>query len=299
MKQYLDLARKVLKHGVLKPNRTGVDTIGIFGEQMRFDLSKGFPAMTTKKLAWKSIVSELLWFLEGSGDNNRLKEILYGSASVEKPTIWSANADDPNWKSKSESNGDLGRIYGVQWRHWRSPKYIPDHYILHEYMPAEWTVEEIDQVQNLLDGLKNDPYGRRHILTAWNPGELNDMALPPCHCFSQFYVVNNTLSCQMYQRSCDLFLGVPFNIASYSLLTHIIAKMCNLHVGEFIHTLGDVHIYLNHYDAIKEQLKRMPHPLPTLKITKDKAINITDFSVDDFVLENYVHDEPIKAEMAV
>lgn len=299
MKQYLDLAHKVLEEGVLKPNRTGVDTIGIFGYQMRFDLSKGFPAMTTKKLAWRSVVSELLWFLEGSGDNERLKEILYGSASVQKPTIWSANAESPDWIGNAQHYGDLGRIYGVQWRHWRTPKLRPASYANYEYIPGGWEVEEVDQVENLINGLKTDPNGRRHILTAWNPGELSQMALPPCHCFSQFYVVNNTLSCQMYQRSCDLFLGVPFNIASYALLTHILAKVCGFHVGEFVHTLGDVHIYLNHYDAVKEQLTREPYPLPTLEIVKDKVANVTDFSVDDFVLKDYKHHDSIKADMAV
>ena len=220
MKQYNDALKQILENGKLKTNRTGTDTLSIFGMQLRFDLKQGFPAVTTKKLAWRAVVSELLWFLEGSSNELRLKEILYGTSATDRSTIWSANVNSDYWRSRARTEGDLGRIYGVQWRNWRTPnrKWINS---------STFEPVTIDQLSRLIDGLKNDPDSRRHILTAWNPGELDLMALPPCHVLSQFDVTDGYLSCQLYQRSCDMFLGVPFNIASYSLLTHIIAKECN------------------------------------------------------------------------
>ena len=282
MKTYLDTLRFVLENGTEKTDRTGVGTISYFGMQQRYDLSKGFPAVTTKKLAWRSVVSELLWFIEGSGDENRLREILHGSRHSDKGTIWTANATAPYWRSKTRFEGDLGRVYGVQWRHWRRPFFNTD----------------VDQLSKLIEGIKADPNGRRHILTAWNPGELDQMALPPCHIMSQFYVADGKLSCQMYQRSCDMFLGVPFNVASYSLLTHMIAKVCNLAVGEFVHVLGDAHIYLNHVQQVNEQLKREPLPASQLWLNPD-ITDITQFTMNDIKLVNYQSHDAIKAAMAV
>lgn len=281
MKQYNEALKFILENGVKSEDRTGEGTLSYFGYQMRFDLSKGFPAVTTKKLAWKSMVSELLWFIEGSGDEKRLKEILHGDRNSLKPTIWTANAEADYWLPKAKFEGDLGRVYGVQWRSWQGID-----------------GKSYDQLVQLVHDLKTNPYSRRHILTAWNVAELNNMALPPCHTFSQFYVRNGKLSCQMYQRSADFFLGVPFNIASYSLFTHMLAQVCGLEAGEFIHTFGDAHIYLNHLDAVNEQLSREPFPLPTLKINKE-ITNIELFSMNDFELINYKHHEAIKAPMAV
>jgi len=280
MKQYHQALEHILQNGKHKTDRTGVGTISVFGYQMRFDLRQGFPAVTTKKLAWRAVVSELLWFLEGSGDERRLAEILHGTRDPEKKTIWTANAEAEYWKPNAVFEGDLGRVYGVQWRQW-GPR-------LGNY---------IDQIERLIEGIKRDPSGRRHILTAWNPGELDQMALPPCHVLSQFDVTDGYLSCQMYQRSCDMFLGVPFNIASYSLLTHIIARECGLKVGEFIWTGGDCHIYKNHVDAVKEQLSREERTLPTLFVTVDKKLG--EYVLEDFVLEGYDPHPTIKAEMAV
>ncbi len=281
MKQYHNALEHILKNGKNKNDRTGVGTRSVFGYQMRFNLQEGFPAVTTKKLAWRAVVSELLWFLEGSGDERRLAEILHGTRDLEKKTIWTANAEADYWKHKAKYEGDLGRVYGVQWRKWQRP----------------FLNSNVDQLENLIEGIKKDPDGRRHIMTAWNPGELDQMALPPCHILSQFDVTDGKLSCQMYQRSCDMFLGVPFNIASYSLLTHIIARECNLQVGDFIWTGGDCHIYNNHIDAVNEQLLRTPKHLPTLFMTVGKKI--ADYVVDDFVLDNYNPDPAIKADMAV
>lgn len=275
MKQYHQALEYILQNGKQKTDRTGVGTFSVFGYQMRFDLRTGFPAVTTKKLAWKSVVSELLWFLEGSGDERRLAEILHGTRSPEKKTIWTANAEADYWKPKAKYEGDLGRVYGVQWRDFGG----------------------VDQLQNLIDGIKKDPSGRRHILSAWNPAELDQMALPPCHVMSQFDVTDGYLSCQLYQRSCDMFLGVPFNIASYSLLTHIIARECGLKVGDFVWTGGDCHIYSNHIDQVKEQLSREERALPTLMMTVGKKWN--EYTMDDFLLEGYNPWGPIKAEMAV
>jgi len=281
MKEYNDALKFILENGVKSEDRTGEGTLSYFGYQMRFDLSKGFPAVTTKKLAWKAMVSELLWFIEGSGDEKRLKEILHGDRNSTKGTIWTANAEANYWKPKAEFEGDLGRVYGVQWRSWQG---------------ADGQV--YDQLKQLINDLKNNPYSRRHILTAWNVAELDKMALPPCHTFSQFYVRNGKLSCQMYQRSADFFLGVPFNIASYSLFTHMLAQVCGLEVGEFVHTFGDAHIYLNHLDAVNEQLQITPYELPELKMNKEVK-DIEKFTMNDFELINYKHHDAIKAPMAV
>ncbi len=299
MKTYLDALAKVLNEGTVKDDRTGVGTISCFGMQQRYNLSAGFPAVTTKKLAWKSVVSELLWFIEGSGDEKRLREILHGSAESEKTTIWTANATAPYWQSRAEYDGDLGRVYGVQWRHWR--RYIEQKDMGPAHLGGTRVAadrHEVDQLANLIEGIKQDPHGRRHILSAWNPGELDAMALPPCHTFAQFYVANGKLSCQMYQRSCDMFLGVPFNIASYSLLTHMIAQVCGLGVGEFVHVLGDAHIYSNHVEQVKEQLGREPLPCPTLWLNPN-VTDIDKFTMSDIELKDYQHYAPIKAEMAV
>jgi thymidylate synthase len=299
MKTYLDALRFVLDNGVTKTDRTGTGTVSVFGMQQRYNLADGFPAVTTKKLAWKSVVSELLWFIEGSGDENRLREILHGSRASEKTTIWTANATAPYWTNKYKKfpprgpqfEGDLGRVYGVQWRHWQAKDQVFDG-------PSKLVYREVDQLANLIEGIKKDPNGRRHILTAWNPAELDDMALPPCHVFSQFYVADGKLSCQMYQRSCDMFLGVPFNIASYALLTHMIAQVCDLAVGEFVHVLGDAHIYLNHVEQVKEQLEREPLPAPHLKLNSE-CKTIDSFGMEDIELIGYTSHPPIRADMAV
>ena len=287
---YLDALKNILENGDDRPDRTGVGTRSIFGLQMRFDLTEGFPAVTTKKLAWRAVVSELLWFIEGSGDENRLKEILHGERYSEKKTIWSDNATAPYWTKKKLQRhaGDLGRIYGVQWRRWRKPVIRINKVVLQNH----------DQLLELIEGIKSDPYGRRHIITAWNPGELDLMALPPCHMMAQFYVSNGRLSCQMYQRSADMFLGVPFNIASYALFTHMIAQACNLEVGDLIITIGDAHIYNNHFEQVKEQLSRKPLPLPTLQLNPSIE-TITNFDMGDIELVNYEYHDAIKAPMAV
>lgn len=288
--EYLNALKNILENGEERPDRTGVGTIGIFGLQMRFDLSKGFPAVTTKKLAWKACVSELLWFIEGSGDEYRLKEILHGDRYSDKKTIWSDNAQADYWVNKrlQRHPGDLGRVYGVQWRRWRKPLIRINKVVLQNH----------DQLLELINGIKEDPYSRRHIITAWNPGELDLMALPPCHMMAQFYVSNGKLSCQMYQRSADFGLGIPFNIASYALFTHMIAQVCNLEVGDLIITIGDAHIYKNHVDQIKEQLKRKPLPSPTLKLNPDIEV-ITDFGMEDIELINYQSHPSIEMPMAV
>lgn len=279
MQNYHELLKRILDDGTDSSDRTGVGTRSLFAEQLRFDLTRGFPAVTTKKLAWKAMVSELLWFIEGSGDERRLAEIQHGTR--EGPTtIWTANATASYWKSKASFDGDLGRVYGVQWRHWQRP-----------------SGQEVDQLGNLINGLKDDPYGRRHIITAWNPGELDQMALPPCHMMAQFYIRNNSLSCQMYQRSCDAFLGLPFNIASYALLTHLVAKTIAAEVAELIITLGDVHIYNNHFDAVNTQLARTPKTLPTLDISN--VVDIWSAKLEDCKLADYQYDPTIQADMAV
>jgi thymidylate synthase len=276
MKQYHDLLEDILNNGEVKDDRTGVGTISVFGRQLRFDLAVGFPAVTTKKLAWKSVASELLWFVEGSGDERRLAEILHGSKDIERSTIWTGNAQAAYWTPKARYHGDLGRVYGVQWRDWRG----------------------VDQLSNLIDGIKTDPNGRRHIITAWNVDELDKMALPPCHVLAQFYVSKGKLSCHMYQRSVDVFLGLPFNIASYALLTHMIAQVCDLKVGELIISTGDTHIYSNHVEQVKEQLSREEYPLPALFLNPEIK-NIDKFSMDDILLFDYQSHGTIKADMAV
>jgi thymidylate synthase len=303
MKTYLDALQQVLDQGTTKQDRTGTGTISLFGMQQRYDLGQGFPAVTTKRLAWRSVVSELLWFIEGSGDEKRLRELLHGSAESEKTTIWSANATAPYWQPRAQYPGDLGRVYGVQWRHWRTPvehqqETFRDDFGNYYDRQGHVHFREVDQLQSLIEGILADPHGRRHILTAWNPGELDAMALPPCHCFAQFYVNNGKLSCQMYQRSCDMFLGVPFNIASYSLFTHLIAQVCGLDVGEFVHVLGDAHIYLNHVEQVNEQLLREPLPAPQLWLNPDIK-SIDDFTMADIRLDGYVSHDAITAPMAV
>ena len=283
---YLELCEKILATGIATTDRTGVGTLSLFAEQLRFDLAAGFPAITTKKLAWRSVVAELIWFMEGSSDERRLAEIQFGTRDNTKKTIWSANAGADYWLPKARFDGDLGRIYGVQWRQWRSP-----------YFKGTYSYKEVDQLKELIKGLKEDPNSRRHIISAWNPGDLDQMALPPCHAFMQFYLRNNVLSCQMYQRSADVFLGVPFNIASYALLTHLIAKEIGATVGELILTFGDVHIYRNHINAVEEQLTRKPYDFPTLDI--NNVNSLYSVTVDDCKLIEYQSHPTIKAEMAV
>ena len=276
MKNYLDALKYCYENGDFVKSRAG-NVKKAFGYQMRFNLEDGFPAVTTKKLAWKAVVSELLWFLEGSNDERRLAEILYDDKREnleDKKTIWTQNAEADYWKDKSKFIGDVGKIYGVQWRNFNG----------------------VDQIQELIEGLKKNPNSRRHILTAWNPSEINEMSLPPCHAFSQFFVSNNKLSCQLYQRSCDMFLGVPFNIASYSLLIHIIAEECKLGVGDFVHSLGDFHIYEEHFDQVKIQIKRNPKQLPKLEFLPKK---MSDYKTADFELHNYDPHPKIVAPMNV
>jgi len=264
MEAYHNLLRKVLNEGVLRSDRTGVGTKSIFGYQMRFDLTEGFPLVTTKKLHLKSIIYELLWFLKG--DTN----IAYLNRN--NVSIWDEWAD---------SNGDLGPVYGKQWRAWEK---------------ADGST--IDQVEQLVSQIKKDPNSRRLIISAWNVGELSKMALSPCHCLFQFYVAEGKLSCQLYQRSADVFLGVPFNIASYALLTMMIAQVCNLEVGEFVHTFGDAHLYTNHFEQAKEQLSRIPYKLPYMRLNKN-INNILEFDFEDFTLENYQYYPAIKAPIAI
>jgi thymidylate synthase len=264
MQQYLGLLRHVRTNGVMRGDRTGTGTQSIFGHQMRFDLSAGFPVMTTKKLHLKSIVHELLWFLAGDTNIKYLNE--------NGVRIWDAWADEA---------GELGPVYGHQWRSWPKPD-----------------GGKIDQIADLIDQIKNNPNSRRHIVCAWNVSEVNQMALPPCHCLFQFYVADGKLSCLLYQRSADIFLGVPFNIASYSVLLHMVAQVTNLQVGEFIHNIGDAHIYLNHKEQVKEQLARVPLALPQLKINP-LVTEINDFLMTDFELIGYESYATIKAPMAV
>lgn len=276
MNQYHQLLEDILTNGEKRLDRTGVGTLSVFGRQLRFDLTKTFPAVTTKKLAWKACVAELLWFLEGSGDERRLCQITHGTRHSSKTTIWTGNAQSSYWKPKAKYDGDLGRVYGVQWRSWY-----------------------VDQINQVIDDIKNDPYGRRHIVSAWNVAELDQMALPPCHVMFQFYVgADNTLSCHMYQRSADTFLGIPFNISSYALLTHMIAHVTGLKAKELVISLGDCHIYMDHIDQVKEQLSREAYPEPTLWL--DPSVKtIDDFTMDSIVLNGYQSHSSIKANMAV
>lgn len=288
---YLNLLKNILADGEDRGDRTGVGTRSIFGAQLRFNLNEGFPAITTKKLAWRAVVSELLWFIEGSGDEYRLREILHGERYIDKKTIWTENAQADYWVKKrlQRHPGDLGRVYGVQWRRWRKPLIRINKVVLQNH----------DQLLELIDGIKNDPFSRRHIITAWNPGEIDIMALPPCHMMAQFYVSSDKkLSCHMYQRSADCFLGIPFNIASYALFTHMIAQACNLGVGDLIISLGDAHIYQNHFAQVQEQILREPFALPILKLNPEIK-TITDFKMSDIELINYQCHDAIKAPMAV
>lgn len=291
MKQYHDALQYVLDRGEVCTDRTGVGTRSVFGYQMRFDLNEGFPAVTTKRLAWKAVVGELLWFLEGSTDERRLAEITYGTHRVNligKNTIWTANADAQG-KSLGHYNDDftkeLGPVYGAQWRDFNGKG-----------------LERVDQIQWLVDEIKRNPDSRRLIMSAWNPLQLTEMALPPCHVLAQFRVINGRLSCQLYQRSADMFLGVPFNIASYALLTHMIAKICSLEVADFVHTIGDAHIYSTHEDVVREQLKRTPRQLPKLKMPEMQSLDvhsIRTLRASDFELVGYDPMDSLKAPMAV
>lgn len=264
MQQYLDLLSDILANGTRRGDRTGTGTLSVFGRQNRYDLSKGFPCLTTKRLHLRSIIHELLWFLRGDTNIKYLHE--------NKVTIWDEWADE---------NGELGPVYGHQWRNW------PD-----------LDGGSIDQISNLVEGLKKNPESRRHVVSAWNVAEVDQMALPPCHCLFQFYVANGKLSCQLYQRSADCFLGVPFNIASYALLTMMLAQVTGLEAGEFVHTFGDLHLYLNHLDQAREQLSRTPRPLPTMKLNPEVK-DIFAFKFEDFTLEGYNPYPSIKAPIAV
>ena len=299
MKQYHDLLQDILDNGEVKDDRTGVGTYSVFGRNLRFDLRRGFPAITTKKLAWKACVGELLWFIEGSGDERRLAELTHGTAEG-KTTIWTPNALAPYWKPKAKFEGDLGRVYGVQWRHWNKYTEEKDYGEAHkggQRLAVDKT--EVDQLTNLIEGLKNDPNGRRHILSGWNVAEMDQMALPPCHVMSQYYVnKNKELSCHMYQRSVDVFLGLPFNIASYALLTHLLAHHLGYGVGELVISTGDTHIYKDHVEQVKEQLLRDEYPAPSLLLNSEKT-NIFEMTMDDIALENYQSHGQIKATMAV
>lgn len=264
MEQYLNLCRHILKEGTEKGDRTGTGTISVFGAQMRFDLQKGFPLLTTKKLHLKSIIHELLWFLKGDTNVKYLQD--HGVR------IWNEWADE---------DGELGPVYGKQWRSW----------------PTE-DGDTIDQISNVIEQIKNNPNSRRLIVSAWNVGEIEKMALPPCHCLFQFYVADGKLSCQLYQRSADVFLGVPFNIASYALLTMIVAQVCGLEPGDFVHTFGDAHIYSNHLEQVKTQLVREPRPLPKMEINPEVQ-SIFDYSYEDFTLTNYDPHPHIKGKVSV
>jgi len=288
MKQYLDALEYILENGKDRDDRTGVGTRGVFGYQMRFDLRNEFPAVTTKKLAWRSVVSELLWFLEGSSDERRLAEIHYGKPReelVNKTTIWTANADkqakDLGYVN-TDTIKDLGPVYGHQWRTWDAQ------------------LGHVDQIAEVLENLYHDPMSRRHIVSAWNADRVNVMALPPCHTMFQFHVQDGELSCQLYQRSADMFLGVPFNIASYSLLVHMFAQLLNLKVGDFVWTGGDCHIYQNHFDQVKEQITRTPVAGPTLEMPEFTNLDELVKTVPtDYKLVGYDPMPSIKAPMAV
>lgn len=287
--------RDIYTTGKRRLDRTGVGTIGKFGLQQVYDLRQSYPGITSKKLFFPGVKSELLWFLEGSGDERRLAEILHGTRDPSKRTIWTDNANSDYWKPKAQYEGDLGRVYGVQWRDWQTPRLITKQ---QSNGYGYYTYETTDQLLKLVDSLTNDPYGRRHIISAWNPGEFSQMALPPCHCFAQFYVQDGELSCLMHQRSSDFFLGVPFNIASYALLTHMLAQVCGLTVGDFIHSHGDAHIYSNHTDQVELQLSRYSYAPPTLWLNPEVK-DITRFTMDDIKLINYQSHPTIPAPMAV
>lgn len=264
MEPYQQLLKHILEHGVKKDDRTGTGTLSVFGYQMRFALANGFPLVTTKKLHLPAIIHELLWFLQGDTNIRYLKE--------NKVSIWDEWAD---------ANGELGPVYGKQWRSWETP-----------------SGEHIDQIAKLIQGIRQNPNSRRHLVSAWNVADVDSMALPPCHCLFQFYVVQGKLSCQLYQRSADVFLGVPFNIASYALLTHLVAHVCGLQVGDFVHTFGDTHLYLNHLEQAKLQLTRTPYPLPTLELNP-QVTDLFAFRYHDIEIHHYQTHPHIKAEVSV
>ena len=273
MKIYLELLKDALENGDDRMSRTGIETRNMFGRIMRFDMADGFPAVTTKKLAFNAVKAELLWFLSGSSDVKELQKL--------GCHIWDANAEADYWKPKARFEGDLGRIYGVQWRSWMKPD-----------------GSTLDQLADIIHRIGTSPYDRRLVVSAWNPGELDQMALPPCHVLFQFFVASGKLSLSMYQRSCDMFLGVPFNIASYALLLHMVAQVTGLKPGEFVHILGDTHIYHNHFDQVKEQLSRVPYPLPKLWLNPEVR-NIDQFTMDDIKLVGYQSYAAMPAPMAV
>lgn len=280
MQQYLKMLDHIMENGVDKEDRTGTGTRSVFGHQMRFDLNKGFPLVTTKKVYMKAVISELLWFLEGSTNERRLAEIHYGKDRSEldgKDTIWSEWANE---------DGELGLIYGYQWRNWSIPSFSSSERV------------GIDQIKSVIESIKYSPDSRRHIVSAWNVGEINDMNLPPCHILFQFWVADNKLSCQMYIRSWDVFLGGPFNIASYALLTMMIAQVTNLDLGDLVISSGDTHIYSNHFEQVKTQLNRKVHQLPTMKINPDIK-HIDHFAMNDFELINYNTHPHIKGDVSV
>ena len=280
MKQYLDLLQHIVDNGELRKDRTGIGTRSIFGYQIRFNLNDGFPAVTTKKLAFEAVKSELLWFIMGSRDERDLNKLLYGKYEPHKNTIWSGNINSEYWKERRGFDNDAGLIYGMQWRHWDDDK--------------------VDQLKNLIINLQQNPFSRRHIITAWNPTHVyHSTCLPPCHCFMQFFVTSNgELNCNMYQRSADVFLGVPFNIASYSLLISMLAKRVNLKPGELIISFGDAHIYLDHQNQVKEQLQRKPDKLPELWLNPD-VTKLSKYKMEDIKLNGYHPQPSIKADMAV
>lgn len=281
MKNYLDLLKYVLENGEDQDNRTGIPTRSVFGPHLRFNLKAGFPAVTTKKLAWKAVVSELLWFLEGSTDERRLCEIQHGTRDPEKKTIWTENADNQGVSlgyRNDDQKKELGPIYGKQWRDFNG----------------------VDQISNLIEGLKNNPQSRRHIVSAWNPQDIEAMALPPCHTLFQFKVTNQGLSCLLYQRSADLPLGTPFNVASYALLTHIIAEICDMEVDKFVYDLGDAHIYHNQFDAVRKQTERLPSNPPQLQLPNLNSLDdVFKTSINDYQLLNYSHRGAIEIPFAV
>lgn len=296
MEQYHKLLEDILQNGEERKDRTGVGTLSVFGRQLRFDLTKNFPAITTKKLAWRACAAELLWFLEGSNDERRLAEITHGTRDHSKSTIWTGNAQADYWKPKARFNGDLGRVYGVQWRSWDMHERVVGMGV--DFESKSMPVYR-DQIKQVIEGIKRDPFGRRHIVSAWNVAELDQMALPPCHVMFQFYVGNNNqLSCHMYQRSVDSFLGLPFNIASYALLTNMIAHVTGLQAKELVISTGDTHIYLDHIEQVKEQINRQEFELPTLWLNPDVK-NIDSFRMEDIKLVDYVCHDAIKAKMAV
>lgn len=263
MKQYLDILQDILQNGVKKEDRTGTGTLSVFGRQIRFNLQEGFPIVTTKKIHLKSVIYELLWFIKGE---TNIKFLTDNDVKI--------------WNPWADNNGELGRIYGYQWRSWTAEN------------------RNIDQLSELIEGLKTNPDSRRHIISAWNVGDIDKMALPPCHVLFQFYVAEGKLSCQLYQRSADMFIGVPFNIASYALMTHMIAQVCGYQPGDFVHTFGDAHIYLNHIEQVKLQLTRSPKKLPTL-IINEKIKSIFDFKYEDFEIKDYEAHPHIKADVSV